>query len=186
MIKKGLIFASVLALSACAGTQQLVTVQPDGSKIVDNSFYQQTAFGTDSRINVVSTCNPKCAVISQTGNYSAGFGRAVTTQLAPSVVEAAGFAIGMNNIRPSNTNISQAGGNTSSGSVSGASGGNARATGGTSISLAGANSKSNSKSGAYSNSNATSKNYNVNVNSSLSAAMNSNKNSSGQSQQRGW
>ena len=111
-------------LSACAGTQQLVAVQPDGSKIVENSFYQQTAFGTDSRMNVISVCDPRCTLVSLSGRYSSGYGRAVTTQLAPSVATAVGFAVGMHNLRPSNTNISTAGGSATGGAgVASATGG---------------------------------------------------------------
>ena len=125
-MKHFITLSSLFLLSACAGTQQLVAVQPDGSKIVENSFYQQTAFGTDSRMNVISVCDPRCTLVSLSGRYSSGYGRAVTTQLAPSVATAVGFAVGMNNLRPSNTNISTIGGSAAGGS------GVASATGGTS------------------------------------------------------
>ena len=125
-MKHFITLSSLFLLSACAGTQQLVAVQPDGSKIVENSFYQQTAFGTDSRMNVISVCDPRCNLVSLSGRYSSGYGRAVTTQLAPSVATAVGFAVGMHNLRPSNTNISTAGGSATGGA------GLASATGGTS------------------------------------------------------
>ena len=137
-MKHFIALSSLFLLSACAGTQQLVAVQPDGSKIVENSFYQQTAFGTDSRMNVISVCDPRCNLVSLSGRYSSGYGRAVTTQLAPSVATAVGFAVGMNNLRPSNTNISTIGGSAAGGSgLSSATGGAggaglASATGGTS------------------------------------------------------
>ena len=124
--------SSLFLLSACAGTQQLVAVQPDGSKIVENSFYQQTAFGTDSRMNVISVCDPRCTLVSLSGRYSSGYGRAVTTQLAPSVATAVGFAVGMNNLRPSNTNISTIGGSAAGGSGLSSATGGAGGTGGTS------------------------------------------------------
>ena len=84
-MKHFIALSSLFLLSACAGTQQLVAVQPDGSKIVENSFYQQTAFGTDSRMNVISVCDPRCSLVSLSGRYSSGYGRAVTTQLVGSV-----------------------------------------------------------------------------------------------------
>ena len=84
-MKHFITLSSLFLLSACAGTQQLVAVQPDGSKIVENSFYQQTAFGTDSRMNAISVCDPRCNLVSLSGRYSSGYGRAVTAQLVGSV-----------------------------------------------------------------------------------------------------
>ena len=153
-MKKILAFACVaLTLSGCAGVTQTVAVQPDGTKIVNNSFFQQTAFGTDSRVNVVEICNPKCDLAGRSYAYQSGIGRAVLTQVGPSAVTAAGFAIGMNNLRPSNTNITGVGGNASStGGNSAAQGGASfsNATGGNSAARAtGGNSNSRSVSGSY-------------------------------------
>ena len=138
-MKHFIALSSLFLLSACAGTQQLVAVQPDGSKIVENSFYQQTAFGTDSRMNVISVCDPRCNLVSLSGRYSSGYGRAVTTQLAPSVATAVGFAVGMHNLRPSNTNISTTGGSAAGGAGLSSATGGTGGTGGTSSAASNSN-----------------------------------------------
>jgi hypothetical protein len=146
------------SLAGCAGVTQTIAVQPDGTKMVDNSFYHQTAFGTDSRIDVITACNPGCGgVIGKSYAYQSGIGRAILTQVGPSAVSAAGFAVGMNNLRPSQTNISTSGGSSAASggqTVSSATGGNSAATGGKSVSNAAGGKSASYSAGGNSTSNA--------------------------------